>query len=101
MPNYYQEVAFLDPITTAQKMVEILKNEEQCDFIVCLSHLGINVENEGDIIDYDIAEKVSGIDFIIGGHTHQLIENPIIINDTKILQVKKNGAYIGKIVIDD
>ena len=101
MPNYYQEVTFLDPIATAQKMVDILKNKEQCDFIICLSHLGIDPEFKNDISDKELAKQVSGIDFIIGGHTHLLLNEPVIVNDTKIVQVGKNGGYVGKVVISD
>ncbi|MCL2167905.1 MAG: metallophosphatase [Lentimicrobiaceae bacterium] len=101
MPNYYQETTFLNPIITAKKIIDILKNKEQCDLIICLSHLGIDAEFEGDITDKDLAAQVPGIDFIIGGHTHKLLEEPLIINDTKILQVRKNGIYVGKLVISD
>jgi len=101
MPNYYQETTFIDPVAAAQKMVELLKNKEHCDLIICLSHLGISAEMEGDITDRDIAEKVGGIDFIIGGHTHTLTKEPVIVNDTKIVQAKRNGAYVGRLVIND
>jgi 5'-nucleotidase len=100
MPNYYQEVTFLDPNAAAKKMVEILK-KEQCDIIICLSHLGYSAEYEGDITDKDIAENVSGIDFIIGGHNHLLFEEPVVVNNTKILQAKKNGIFVGKLIISD
>ena len=100
MPSYYQEVTFLDPVAKAQNMVDILKNKEHCDLIICLSHLGIDADFEGDITDRDLADRVSGIDFIIGGHTHFLVEEPEIVNDTKILQVRKNGIYMGKLHIN-
>jgi 5'-nucleotidase len=101
MPDYYQEVTFFDPITAAKKVVDILINKERCDIIVCLSHLGIDVEFQGDITDREIATQVSGIDFIIGGHTHLLLKNPEIINGTKIVQAGQNGVFVGKIVISD
>jgi len=101
MPNYYKETIFLDPIATAKKMVDILKNKELCDLIICLSHLGIDAEIEGDVTDKDIAKNVAGIDFIIGGHSHLLIEEPVIVNNTKIVQARKNGIYVGKVVISD
>ena len=99
MPNYYKEVAYFDPIEAAIKVVDILKNKEKCDFIVCLSHLGIEAEFTGDITDRDIAEQVPGLDFIIGGHNHLFLEEPVIVNHTKILQARKNGIYIGKLTI--
>ncbi|MCL1851112.1 MAG: metallophosphatase [Bacteroidetes bacterium] len=101
MPKYSKETTFLDPVTTAQKMMDILQNKEQCDLIICLSHLGFEAEFAGEITDKDIAEKVAGIDFIIGGHTHTLLEEPVIVNHTKIVQVKRNGIYVGKIVISE
>jgi len=101
MPNNYRETTFLDPIAAAQKMVDLLQNRAHCDLIICLSHLGINAEIESDVTDRDIAEKVPGIDFIIGGHNHLLLDEPVVVNKTKIVQVKKNGIYVGKIVINN
>jgi 5'-nucleotidase len=98
-PNYSVETTFRDPIITAKTMVEILQNLEHCDLIICLSHLGIHAEFEGDVTDSDIAENVAGIDFIIGGHNHILLEEPVTVNNTKILQVEKNGIYVGKLTI--
>jgi len=102
LPDVYKETTYLDPIAAAQKMVDILKNQEQCDLIICLSHLGIDsLEFSEDITDSIVAEKVPGIDFIIGGHTHKLLKEPLVMNNTKILQAKLNGIYIGKLVISD
>jgi len=99
LPGYRDETTFLDPVAAAQKMVDILKNEEQCDIIICLSHLGVKVQFPGDITDRDIAAQVFGIDFIIGGHSHELTEKPEVINGVKILQARFNGSYMGKIII--
>ena len=99
MPTHYKETTFLDPVSAAKEMVDLLQNKEQCDIIICLSHLGIEAEWEGDITDKIIAEKVNGIDFIIGGHNHLLLEEPLIVNDTKIVQAKKNGIFVGKLTI--
>jgi len=46
-----------------------------------------------------LAEQVSGIDLIIGGHTHTSLSEPQIINGVRIVQAKNKGAYLGKIVI--
>jgi 5'-nucleotidase len=101
MPNNRKETTFLDPVSTAQKMVTLLQNKEHCDLIICLSHLGIDADFDGDITDKDIAEKVTGIDFIIGGHNHLLLEEPVIVNNTKIVQAKNNGIFVGKLIIEN
>ena len=92
LAEHAKGTTFLDPIATAQKMVNLLKNQEQCDLVICLSHLGIKKEVSGDILDQDLAAQVPGIDFIIGGHSHRLLEEPMIVNDTKILQARNNGV---------
>jgi 5'-nucleotidase len=35
----YQETVYNDPVETTQEMVRILKKEQQCDVVICLSHL--------------------------------------------------------------
>lgn len=90
------DTKFFDPITTAQQIVKQLQNEK-VDVIILLSHLG-------DIEDVKLAEKVSGIHYILGSHTHRVIEQPIgIINEqgweTFILQAGAYGQYIGELDI--
>nr|WP_297309838.1 metallophosphatase [uncultured Flavobacterium sp.] len=80
----YGETKYLDPIDTAKKMTNVLKNKEKCDIVICLSHLGyaydknINPENIGDL---DLAALTQDIDLIIGGHTHTFLEKPTIVKN--------------------
>ncbi len=96
----YKETRYLDPIGTAKEMVKELKSKD-CDLIVCLSHLGY--EYESDIIsDVKLAQQVSGIDLIIGGHTHTFLTSPkTILNPdlepVLINQVGWAGINIGRI----
>lgn len=99
----YGETRFLDPIATAEKMVKTLREKEKCDLVICLSHLGYKVD-EGEIGDDILAERVSGIDLILGGHTHTFLENPAEINapdGRKVLidQNGKAGIYLSKFTL--
>lgn len=96
-PQTEKELTFLDPVETAKKIVQILKEKEQCDIIICLSHLGLDQIRKNDVSDKMLAEQVEGIDFIIGGHSHDYLEIPLIINNIQIFQAGAKGAYIGKI----
>jgi 5'-nucleotidase len=96
-PETEKEVVFHDPVETAKKMVQILKEKEKCDIIICLSHLGLDQIRKGDVSDKMLAEQVVGIDFIIGGHSHDYLEIPLIINNIQIFQTGAKGAFIGKI----
>ena len=97
----YKETKYLDPVETAQEMTRRLKEDEQCDLIICLSHLGY--EYNGDkISDLKLARATENIDLIIGGHTHTFLEKPTIeINKAgkKVLvnQVGCYGLYLGRI----
>jgi len=98
-PTTEKELVFHDPIETARKIVDILKNKEHCDLIICLSHLGLDPVKMDDVSDKMIAEQVPGIDIIIGGHSHDYLSEPIIINKTMILQSGLKGIYVGKMNI--
>jgi 5'-nucleotidase / UDP-sugar diphosphatase len=87
-------VTFADAVETAQKMVVRLREEEGVDIVTCLSHSGIwdkKKESEDEIL----AQKVSGIDIIISGHTHTELEEPIFINNTVVVQAGSYGERIG------
>jgi len=99
----YKETEYLDPIEIAQDMSRILKEERNCDLVICLSHLGYHYRNsEETISDLNLARATKDIDLIIGGHTHTFLKKPTIvknINGDNVLvnQVGCYGLYLGKI----
>jgi len=99
----YKETVYLDPIETAQEMTRVLKKDEQCDLVICLSHLGYNYRNLPEKIgDLTLAEKTRDIDLIIGGHTHTFLKKPTIVKNkdgknTLVNQVGCYGINLGKI----
>lgn len=77
---------------TAEVMIKKLK-AEGCNMIVCLSHLGV-------YLDQQIAEAVPGIDVIVGGHDHLALKKPIEVNNsiygkTYIVQADAFYKYLG------
>ena len=99
----YKETIYLDPIEIAQDMSRILKTEEACDLIICLSHLGYEYKNSPSLIsDIKLAKATQDIDLIIGGHTHTFLDKPTVeINavgkSVLVNQVGCYGLYLGKI----
>ena len=99
----FKETKYLDPIEVSQDITHKLKNEEKCDLIVCLSHLGFSYDNFPEkISDLNLAKKTKDIDLIIGGHTHTFMKEPIkvknvIDNDVIINQVGCFGLFLGQI----
>lgn len=97
-PQIAREVTYLDPVETARKMVDELK-AQNCDLIVCLSHVGVDT-NEKDN-DYETARQVPEIDVIIGGHSHEELNPPKVVGNTRICQMTNRGKCFGVLTIDN
>ena len=92
-----KETVYNDPLETAQDIVRILKKENKCDLVICLSHLGYKYSKDdvNKISDLKLAEKTKDIDLIIGGHTHTFLDKPTIVKnaDGKEVLVNQVGCY--------
>ena len=102
-PDAFKETKYLNPVEIAQDMSRILKLEEKCDLIICLSHLGYRYDEKPQkISDIKLARSTKNIDLIIGGHTHTFLNEPtketnaagktVLVN-----QVGCYGLYLGKV----
>lgn len=99
----YGKTIYLDPIVKSAEMVKELRDNQKCDAVICLSHLGYKYEND-KVSDMVLAKKSRGIDIIIGGHTHTLLEKPVITRNRDnesvvVTQVGWAGIRLGKIEI--
>lgn len=97
----YRETKYMDPIERTQDMTRILREEENCDLVICLSHLGYKYDSD-KISDVALAAKTSGIDLIIGGHTHTFLSQPTVTDNKRgkkvlINQVGWAGINLGRI----
>lgn len=101
--DMYGDTRYLDPIKVAQGMVRFLRQEKECELVICLSHLGYEYKNDAKkVSDIHLAKNTSGIDLIIGGHTHTFLPEPQKLKnkDGKIVlvnQVGWAGLYLGRI----
>jgi len=94
---FARPVRFGDPFKTAQSMVNMLKSDEKVDLVICLSHGGLDLDDpqqpRGD--DVELAKRVTGIDVIIGGHTHTKSLKPLQVRGTLIVQAGAYGTHVG------
>jgi 5'-nucleotidase len=86
--DYYKLLGWTatNPIDTVKIEVERLRPE--VDVIIVLSHLGLRQDEK-------LAASVEGIDLILGGHTHHLLEVPLVMGKTAISAAGKFGSHIG------
>ncbi|UPT70562.1 MAG: metallophosphatase [Flavobacterium sp. JAD_PAG50586_2] len=92
----YKETVYNDPVGISQDMSRILKHQEKCDLVICLSHIGYKYQNEPDkICDTKLATLTRDIDLIIGGHTHTFLDKPTVLKnaDGKDVLVNQVGCY--------
>lgn len=101
---------YKDILPVADSIASLLRNDEGCELVVCVTHIGYDKINE-KITDVELAQQSKNIDIIIGGHTHTLIDpdhpeiNPSLIKNAdgrnvRIGQTGKQGRFIGKMEID-
>ncbi|NNE31367.1 MAG: twin-arginine translocation signal domain-containing protein [Winogradskyella sp.] len=101
--NMYKETVYYDPIEIAQDMSRVLKDEKQCDLVICLSHIGYYYKNAPNkVCDLNLAKATKDIDLIIGGHTHTFLPKPTISKNSVgenvlVNQVGAYGLYLGQI----
>ena len=95
-------ITFLDLAETAQKYIDILRKQEKCDLVICISHLGWAIS---DISDEMFLKEIEGCDLVLGGHTHTympVLEYAPDKNGKKIPvdQNGKHGVFIGKLILN-
>ncbi|MDI9320824.1 MAG: metallophosphatase [Phycisphaerales bacterium] len=96
------KMKFSNPIETANKIAAQLKKKEKCDFVICLSHLGLEHQNSNTFNDKALAKESEHIDLIIGGHSHHLLHEPLRIwnkgkKEILVVQAGWGGVHLGRI----
>ncbi|KXJ50287.1 thiosulfohydrolase SoxB [Neptuniibacter pectenicola] len=80
-----------------QALVDKIRTEERVDAVIVLSHNGMDV-------DVAMASRVSGIDVILGGHTHDGMPQPTTVKNatgqTLVCNVGSNGKFLGVMDLD-
>lgn len=95
-------ITFLDPAETAQKYIDILRKQEKCDLVICVSHLGWSTDKYSD---QQVFSQVEGCDLVLGGHTHTYMPTLEYTPDKKGKQIPvdqngKHAAFVGKLVLN-
>lgn len=90
------ELLFKNPVEAAKETVDEIKENEDVDMIVCISHSG-TWEDESKSEDEILAKSVPDIDLIISGHTHTTLDEPIVHGNTYVVSCGEYGRNIGSL----
>ena len=94
-PVLVKDVNFLNPNEVAKDIVK--KIRPQCDVVIAITHLGVLESSEFNSLR--LAKEVDGIDLIVDGHSHTVLENGITIGDTLIVQTGCHAYNLGRVTI--
>lgn len=72
-----------------QQTIDSIRQQKSADVIILLSHNGMDV-------DLKLASRVTGIDVILGGHTHDAIPKPVWVENTRGKTCVTNAGSHGK-----
>ena len=98
----YGPLRYLNPSECAQKMIDLLKKEKKCDFVICLSHLGWKTS---EFPCDRMIRETRGIDLVLDGHSHTYLQQLEYVNDldgnpVPVDQNGKHAAFIGKLQLE-
>ena len=96
----YKGLIYKDPVIEGDVTAQLLKQKMNCNFVIALSHLGLDM---GQIIDdKKLAAQTQYIDVILSGHTHTFMKEPVIIENAVnepvvIQQAGMGGVCLGRL----
>jgi len=91
-PNYSKGILYAKPEENLVHYVDVLKNQEQCVFIIIIAHLGLSQQ-----IALANMPECEGVNYILGGDTHERVRKPIVCKYAKVVEPGAFGSFIGKL----
>ena len=94
-PNYSKGIIYTKPEENLAYFVNVLREQEQCDFVIILAHLGLSQQ----IALADMPE-CEGVDYIFGGDTHERVREPIVCKYAKVVEPGAFGSFVGRLDLE-
>jgi 2',3'-cyclic-nucleotide 2'-phosphodiesterase (5'-nucleotidase family) len=91
-PNYSKGIVYTKPEENLAYYVQVLREQEQCDMVIILSHLGLSQQ-----IALANMPQCEGVDYIFGGDTHERVRRPIECKYAKVVEPGAFGSFVGRL----
>lgn len=91
-PSYSKGIIYTKPEDNLKHYVDVLRNDEKCAFVIILSHLGLSQQ-----IALANHPDCEGVDYILGGDTHERVRTPIQCKYAKVVEPGAFGSFIGRL----
>ena len=93
-PNYSKGIIYTKPEDNIAYYVDVLRNQEHCEFICVIAHLGLSQQ-----IHLANQEVCAGVDYILGGDTHERVRKPIQCKYSKVVEPGAFGSFAGRLTL--
>ena len=91
-PNYSKGIIYTKPEENSAHYIDVLRNQEQCVYVLIVAHLGLSQQ-----IYLANQEECKGVDYILGGDTHERVRKPIECKYAKVVEPGAFGSFVGKL----
>ncbi|ULQ53152.1 bifunctional metallophosphatase/5'-nucleotidase [Flavihumibacter fluvii] len=91
-PNYSKGIIYTKPEENLEHYVDVLRNQEQCAYVLVVAHLGLSQQ-----IHLANLDECKGVDYILGGDTHERVRQPIQCKYAKVVEPGAFGSFVGKL----
>lgn len=94
-PNYSKGIIYTKPEESLAPWVRVLREQEQCDFVIVLAHIGLSQQ-----INLANLPECEGVDYIFGGDTHERVREPIQCKYAKVVEPGAFGSFVGRLDLE-
>jgi 2',3'-cyclic-nucleotide 2'-phosphodiesterase (5'-nucleotidase family) len=98
-PKNVEGLSFMSDAVIWGAQVLVDEVNARADYVIVLGHLGLDEDGSYGITSRMVAENIKGIDLIVDGHSHTLLENGLKVGDTLIVQAGEYMKYVGVVEI--
>ncbi len=91
-PLYSKGIIYTKPEENLAHYVDVLRNQEQCIYVMIVAHLGLSQQ-----IHLANLPECDGVDYMLGGDTHERVRKPIVCKYTKVVEPGAFGSFVGKL----
>ena len=91
-PLYSEGILYTAPEENLAHYVDVLRNQEQCAYVMIIAHLGLSQQ-----IALANRPECEGVDYILGGDTHERVRKPIQCKYSKVVEPGAFGSFVGKL----
>ena len=91
-PMYSKGIIYTKPEENLAHYVDVLRNQEQCAYVLLVAHLGLSQQ-----IHLANLPQCAGVDYILGGDTHERVRKPIVCKYAKVVEPGAFGSFVGRL----